>query len=163
MFSGLFLPHVTGVINHQIANSSFPGKLKFVEDLFGHKKDDPFGKENYRSINLLSSSKILQKHFSPNQRLDRTLIPRPSHMSSKKSQYTAVLDKNPRKMKISFTYRISHQWIFYGPVKSIGLLKLFLSITKLDELRNISKLCHFNSSIFLLMTISSSWIYLQYA
>ena len=163
MFSGLFLPHVTGVINHQIANSSFPWKLKFVADLFGHKKDDPFGKENYRSINLLSSSKILQKHFSPNQRLDRTLIPRPSHMSSKKSQYTAVLDKNPRKMKISFTYRISHWWIFYGPVKSIGLLKLFLSITKLDELRNISKLCHFNSSIFLLMTISSSWIYLQYA
>lgn len=156
MFSGLFLPHVTGVINHQIANSSFPGKLKFVEDLFGHKKDDPFGKENYRSINLLSSSKILQKHFSPNQRLDRTLIPRPSHMSSKKSQYTAVLDKNPRKMKISFTYRISHWWIFYGPVKSIGLLKLFLCITKLDALRNISKLCDFNSSIFLLMTISSS-------
>ena len=156
MFSGLFLPHVTGVINHQIANSSFPGKLKFVEDLFGHKKDDPFGKENYRSINLLSSSKILQKHFSPNQRLDRTLIPRPSHMSSKKSQYTAVLDKNPRKMKISFTYRISHWWIFYGPVKSIGLLKLFLSITKLDALRNISKLCDFNYSIFSLMTISSS-------
>ena len=131
MFSGLFLLHVTGVINHQIANSSLPGRLKFVEDLFGHKKDDPFDKENYHSINLLSSSKILQKHFPPNQRLDKTLISRPSHMSSKKSQYTTLLGKNPRKMKISFTCQISHWWIFFGPVKSIGLLNFFLSVNKI--------------------------------
>ena len=45
MFSGLFLPYLTGVINHSIATSSFPDELKLVHVMSAFKKDDPLDKK----------------------------------------------------------------------------------------------------------------------
>ena len=41
MFSGSFLPYLTGVINHSISTSSFPDELKLAKVLSAFKKDDP--------------------------------------------------------------------------------------------------------------------------
>ena len=62
MFSGSFLPYLTGIINHSIATFSFPDELKLAEVMSAFKKDDPLDKENYRPISLLShTSKIYVK------------------------------------------------------------------------------------------------------
>ena len=67
MFSGLFLPYLTGVINHSIATFSFPDELKLAEAMSPFKKDDSLDKDNYRPISLLShTSKIYKKNtFQP--------------------------------------------------------------------------------------------------
>ena len=57
MFSGLFLPYLTGVINHSIITSSFPDEV-----MSAFKKDDPLNKENYLPISLLfHTSKIYEE------------------------------------------------------------------------------------------------------
>ena len=62
MFSGSFLPCLTGVLNHSITTSSFPDELKLKEVISAFKKDDPLDKENYRPISLLShNSKTYEK------------------------------------------------------------------------------------------------------
>ena len=62
MFSGSFLPCLTGVINHSIVTSSFPDELKLAEVMSAFRKYDPLDKENYRPISLLShTSKIYEK------------------------------------------------------------------------------------------------------
>ena len=64
-FSGLFLPYVTGVINHFITTSSFPDELKLTEVISAFKKDDPLDKENYRLISCyLMPQKYMKKYFS---------------------------------------------------------------------------------------------------
>ena len=62
MFSGSLLTYLAGVINHSIATSSFPDELKLAEVILAFKGDDPYDKENYRPISLLShTSKIYEK------------------------------------------------------------------------------------------------------
>ena len=57
MFSGLFLPYLTGVISHSTTTSYFPDEV-----MSAFKKDDPLNKENYLPISLLShTSKIYEK------------------------------------------------------------------------------------------------------
>ena len=65
MFSESFLSYLTQVINHSITTSSFSDELKLVEVASAFEKDDPFDKENYRPISLLSyTSKIYEKILS---------------------------------------------------------------------------------------------------
>ena len=60
MFSGLFLPYLTGVVNHSIATSSFPDELKLVEVISAFKKDNLLDKKVY----YLIPHKNLRKYFS---------------------------------------------------------------------------------------------------
>ena len=65
----LFLTYLTVIINRSNATSSFPDELKLAEVMSAFKKDDPFDKEDYRPISLLShTSNIFEKNtFQPNQ------------------------------------------------------------------------------------------------
>ena len=54
MFSGPFLPYLTGVITHSIAISSFPDELKLAEVTSPFKKDDPLDKETVAFISNYS-------------------------------------------------------------------------------------------------------------
>ena len=62
MFSGSFLPFLTGVINHSITTSSFPDELKLAGVMSAFKKDTALDKENYHPVSLLShTSKKYEK------------------------------------------------------------------------------------------------------
>ena len=105
MFSGLFLPYLAGVINYSIASSSFPDERELSKVMSDLKKDDHFDKENYRIKSLLSNtSKIFQNIFfiQINDYIEPYFSRYPDR-ALEKSQYTALLDKNARKLKTSFT------------------------------------------------------------
>ena len=105
MFSKLFLPYLAGVINHSIATSSFPDERELSKVMSDLKKDDHFDKENYRIKSLLSNtSKIFQNIFfiQINDYIEPYFSRYPDR-ALEKSQYTALLDKNARKLKTSFT------------------------------------------------------------
>ena len=59
VFSGLFVLHLTEIINDSIATSPFPYKLRLAEVMSTCKKDDLRDTENYRPvISLFHMSKI---------------------------------------------------------------------------------------------------------
>ena len=99
VFSELLLPYLTGLTKYSITTSSFPDKLKLAELMSAFKKVEHFDKDNYRPISLLSHTwKTYEKNtFQPNHWLHRTLFLRPP---DKHSKYTALLNKNARKMKL---------------------------------------------------------------
>ena len=87
-----------------------------------YKKDNPFDKENYQSISLLSrASKISRstKYFSNKLITTQNLNFRLLDRFSVKWQYTAMFVKNVRKIEKTFRQWVLHWCTFYGPIKSI--------------------------------------------
>ena len=103
MFSGSFLPCLTGVINHSIVTSSFPDELKLAEVMSAFKKEILFTKKlSSNKFVIAYPQKYIKKYFSTKSMTTENLIFRPPDWLSEKSQYTTLLNKNARKMETSF-------------------------------------------------------------
>ena len=98
MFSGLFLPYLTGATNYFKATSSFPDELKLGDIMSAFKNNDPFNKENYCPVRYTSQ---IFENILFNQ-TDNCRKPYLLHLLTDFWTFTTLLYEYARKMKISF-------------------------------------------------------------